>query len=51
MIDEDTLRCRVFIKAGLDPWAEDRWETPFREPSPQEKLAQAEPVECEVLDG
>ena len=51
MTDLDSMKCRVYLYAGLDPWAENRWETPFREPSPQEKLAQAEPVDCEVLDG
>lgn len=50
MTDEETLRCRVFLSAGLDPWAEFDSFPDERELTPQEKLDQAEPVACEVLE-
>lgn len=50
MTDEETLRCRVFLSAGIDPWAEFDSFPDERELTPQEKLDQAEPVACEVLE-
>lgn len=50
MTDFEAMKCRVHLYAGLDPWAKSSEETDVQEPSPSQKLAQAEKVECEVLD-